>query len=74
MMEKLYEILESCCPTVDFKNETGLVSNKKIDSMDLISVISDIEEEFDISIDMDKIEPENFDSAEAIWNLIQSLK
>jgi acyl carrier protein len=73
-MEKLYELLKNCCPTVDFQNESGLVTNKVIDSMDLVAIISDIEEEFDVSIEMDKIEPENFDSAEAMWKLIQSLK
>jgi len=72
-MEKLYELLGNCCPTVDFKLENKLVTNKLIDSMDLISIISDIEEEFGISIEMDKIEPANFDSAEAMWKLIQSL-
>lgn len=73
-MEKLYELLENCCPAIDFKTETQLVTNKVIDSVDLISIISDIEEEFDVSIEMDQIEPANFDSAQAIWDLIQSLK
>ncbi|MCR5119911.1 MAG: acyl carrier protein [Lachnospiraceae bacterium] len=73
-MEELLEVLKESCPTVDFENETELVSGKVIDSMDLIAIISDIEEAFDISIDMDKIEPENFDSLEAIWELIQQIK
>lgn len=73
-MEKLYELLENCCPAIDFKTETRLVTNKVIDSVDLISIISDIEEEFDVSIEMDQIEPANFDSAQAMWELIQSLK
>lgn len=73
-MEKLCELLENCCPAIDFKTETRLVTNKVIDSVDLISIISDIEEEFDVSIEMDQIEPANFDSAQAMWELIQSLK
>ncbi len=72
-MEKLYEILTSCCPEIDFKQETALVTDKIIDSIDLVSIISDIEDEFGINIEMSEIAPENFDSAEAIWALIQRL-
>lgn len=73
-MEKLLELLSNCCPTVNFEEEKELITGKIIDSVDLVSIISDIEEEFDVSIDMDEIKPENFDSAEAMWNLIKSLK
>lgn len=73
-MEKLLEILSNCCPTVDFENEKNLVTDKIIDSVDLVSIISDIEDEFDISIEMDNIDAENFDSVEAIWKLIESLQ
>ncbi len=73
-MEKLLEILKNCCPTVDFENEKQLVSGKVIDSMDLVAIISDIEDEFDVSIDIVDIDPVNFDSVEAIWALIESLK
>lgn len=73
-MEKLLEILSNCCPTVDFEKEKKLVTDKIIDSVDLVSIISDIEDEFDISIEMDSIDAENFDSVEAIWKLIESLQ
>lgn len=73
-MDKLFEILQNCCPTVDFKTEKNLITGKVIDSIDLVSIISDIEDEFDISIEMEQIEPENFDDVDAIWKLIQKLK
>jgi Acyl carrier protein len=73
-MERLLAILSACCPTVDFETESQLITGKVIDSIDLVSIISDIEDEFDISIEMDKIDASNFDSANAIWNLVQSLK
>lgn len=72
-MERLYEVLRNCCPTVDFENEKKLVTDGIIDSVDLVSVISDIEEEFDVSIDMENITPENFDSVEAMWKLINNI-
>lgn len=73
-MERLYEVLKNCCPTVDFEGEKKLVTDGVIDSVDLVSVISDIEEEFDISIDMENITPENFDSVEAMWALINRIQ
>lgn len=73
-MEKLYEVLKNCCPTVDFESEKKLVTDGVIDSVDLVSVISDIEEEFEVSIDMENITPENFDSVEAIWALINRIR
>ena len=73
-MDKLFEILQNCCLTVDFKTEKNLITGKVIDSIDLVSIISDIEDEFDISIEMEQIEPENFDDVDAIWKLIQKLK
>lgn len=73
-MEKLMEILTNCCPAVDFNAGAKLVTEKIIDSVDLVSIISDIEDAFNVNIDMDRIVPENFDSVEAIWELIQSLQ
>jgi len=73
-MEDLLTLLKECCPDVDFENSGKLISDKVIDSVDLVSIISDIEDRFEIEIDMEQIEPENFDSVEAIWALIESLK
>lgn len=73
-MEKVLEILSNSCPTIDFENEKKLMTDKVIDSVDLVSIIFDLEDAFGVSIDMEVIDPENFDSAEAIWELIQSLQ
>jgi acyl carrier protein len=73
-MEQLYEILESNVPTVDFRTADRLITDKIIDSIDLVSIIADIEDAFGVSINIEDIDPVNFDSAQAIWNLINSLK
>lgn len=72
-MEKLIEVLKSVNPDIDYENEKALVSGKVIDSIDMTSVLSGIEEAFDIEIDMEYIIPENFDSVEAMWNMIQEI-
>lgn len=73
-MEKLLDLLNKNYPAIDFINETGLVTGGILDSVEVISIITEIEDAFDISISMEYIKPENFDSAEAMWNMIEELK
>ena len=69
----LLEILEELHPDEDFESCTTLVDSKVLDSLDIITLISEINEEFDVVISADKIVPENFNSVAALCELIQSL-
>ena len=60
-------------PTIDYENEKHLVTDKLIDSIDMSSVLAELEDTFDIEIDMEYIVPENFDSVEAMWDMVQEL-
>ena len=73
-MEKLLEILKEIRPDVDFENETELIDEGILDSFDVVSIISEIDDTFDVQIRINELDPENFNSAKAIWNLIQKLK
>ena len=73
-MEKLLEILKEIRPDVDFENETELIDDGILDSFDVVSIISEIDDAFGVQIRINELEPENFNSAEAIWSLIQKLK
>ena len=73
-MEKLLNILSSIRPDVDFENETELIDDGILDSFDVVSIISEIDDQFGVQIRITELDPENFNSAEAIWNLIQELK
>jgi acyl carrier protein len=73
-MEKLLEILEGIRPDVDFRNETALIDDGILDSFDVVSIISELDDAFDVQIRITELDPENFNSAESIWNLIQELK
>lgn len=73
-MEQLLRILEEARPDIDFENEKKLIDNHILDSFDIVSIVSDIDEEFSIEIDVEDLEAENFNSIQAIWNLIQNLK
>lgn len=69
-MDELMEILEEICPEVDFEEETALVDDKILSSFDILSIVSEISDVFDIALTPAEIIPENFNSAEAIWDLI----
>lgn len=73
-MEQLLKLLKSVRPDVDFENETELIDDGILDSFDVVSIISEIDDQFGVQIRITELDPENFNSAEAIWNLIQELK
>ena len=73
-MEKLIEILEEIEDGVDYENSTTLIDDGILDSLAIISLVAEIEDEFDVQIPTVEIVPENFNSAKAIWNLIVKLQ
>lgn len=73
-MNELMEILEDICPDVDFENEKTLIDDKLLSSFDILSIISEISDVFDITLTPAEIIPKNFNSAEALWEMICSLK
>ena len=74
-MERLYEILEEVRSDVDFRNcKDKLIDDGVLDSFDIIAIIGELNEEFDIEISVDELLPENFNSPEAMMELIQKLQ
>lgn len=73
-MEQLLAILNEMNDTIDYESENALIDGEIIDSLDLMELISEMEEAFDITIEMEDIIPENFNSAEAMWELITRLQ
>jgi len=73
-MEKLLQLLKRIRPDVDFTGETGLVDDNILDSFDIITIVSEINEVFKVSINVADMEPENLNSINAMWELIERLK
>ena len=73
-MERLIEILQELQPDVDFENTENLVDGRYLDSLTILSLIAEIEDEFDVEIPTVEIIPANFNSAKKIWTLIEKLK
>lgn len=73
-MEQLLEMLQGIRPDVDFETETALIDDGILDSFDIVSIISEIDDTFGVQIRITELDPKNFNSAEAIWNLVQKLQ
>ena len=73
-MGPLMEILENLHPEIDFDTCDNLIDGGLIDSFDIVTIISEINEEYDVVIPAEEIVPENFNSAKALYALIQRLE
>ena len=72
-MEELKEILEGIRPDIDFDKEKKLIDDGILDSIDIIGMITEINDNIDVDINVQYLLPENFNSIEAIYALIQKL-
>ncbi|MBP3831494.1 MAG: acyl carrier protein [Clostridia bacterium] len=73
-MDRLIEILEEIEEGVDYRNCKTLIDDHYLDSLAIISLVAELEDEFDIVIPTVEIIPDNFNSAEAMWNMITRLQ
>ncbi|MBQ0012073.1 MAG: acyl carrier protein [Clostridiales bacterium] len=73
-MDELIEILQEIHPDVDYETATNLVDGKILDSFDIISLVSEIADRFDVVVSAEYMIPENFNSAQALWSLIEKLQ
>ena len=73
-MEELIKIMSEVRPDVDFETETALIDDEILDSFDIISIVSEINVAFDVEIDVGDLLPENFNSAAALFDLIDRLQ
>ena len=68
------ELLEDIKPTVDFRTCTGLIDDGYLDSFDILSIVSELNDAFGIEISPVDIIPENFNSAQALWDMVERLR
>ena len=73
-MDRLLEILSEIKEDVDFASCTTLVDDGILDSFDILQIIAALNDEYDISIPASEIMPQNFNSAEALYQMVQRLQ
>ncbi len=72
-MEKIIKMLSELHPDVDFATADGLIDDGILDSLDIVSIVAEISSEFGVTVPAEEIIPENFNSAEALYKLIERL-
>lgn len=73
-MDKLIEILEDIRPDINFEIEEPLIDGGVLESIDVATLVGEINFTFNIEIAAEDITPENFNTVEAIWDLISSMQ
>lgn len=73
-MKELLELLKEVLPNVDWESGEALVEDGSLTSIDIITIISEITDEYDVKISTDEMRPENFNSAQAIYDMIRRLE
>ncbi|WP_022760724.1 acyl carrier protein [Butyrivibrio sp. AD3002] len=73
MKEKVMEILKNIRDDIDFNEEKALIDDGILDSFDIIGIVTELNEAFGVDITADDLEPENFNSVDAMVNLINGL-
>ncbi len=70
MREKILEILSGIRSDIDFENSTKLIDDGMLESLDIVSIVGEFNDEFDIEISVEDLLPENFNSVDAMVELI----
>lgn len=73
MREQIIELLENIKPGVDYGNQTNMIDDHVLESMEILQLVSDLCDEFDIEITVMHIKPEHFQSVEAMCNLVEQI-
>ena len=73
-MDELLEILNEVNSDVDYEICDTLIDDGFLSSFDIVSIVSELNDAFDIEISPADIVPENFNSAEAMWEMVQRLQ
>ena len=73
-MNALLEILNGLHPEVDFETCTTLIDDSILDSVDIVTIVAEIDAEYDVAVPVEELTPENFNSAQAIYAMICRLE
>ncbi len=73
-MEKVLQILQGIRDDIDFEHEERLLEDGILDDYDIYTIVSEFDDAFGIEIDLDDIEPDNFNTVEGMAALVERLQ
>ena len=74
MRDVLLKILNELRPEIEFEKETALIDGGVLDSFDIVALVGDLNDAFDININIEDLLPENFNTVDAMLELITKLQ
>ena len=72
-MQDFIEMLTDIRPDIDFETQTGLIDKGLLNSFDIVTIIAEVDDNFGVTIPAEEILPENFNSAESLYALVERL-
>lgn len=73
MLNEIIEILQSVHSEIDYTKEKNLIDSRIFDSFDVVNVVGELMDAFDVEITAEHMIPENFNSVEAICEMVKGL-
>ena len=73
-MEELLEVLRDIRDDIDYETEDNRIDGKVLDSFEIVTLVSEISDTFDITISAKYLVPEHFNSAKAMWDMICAIR
>ena len=74
MKEQILSLVEEVLPHIDFTASDKLVDDGFLDSLSIITLISELSMEFDVTFDINELTPENLNSIDAIVETVKKLQ
>ena len=74
MREEILEILKDVRSDIDYENEKAMIDDGLLESLDIVAIVGEFNDAFDVNISVDDLLPENFNSVDAMAELITKLQ
>ena len=74
MKERVLALVKEVLPQIDFEASNALVDDGILDSLAIVTLVSELSMEFDVNIPYEEIMPDNFNSIDAVCALVERLK
>ncbi len=74
MKEQILELLSEVLPHIDFTGSDKLVTDGILDSLSIVTIVSELSIEFGVEFDIDQLEPKNLDSIDAMVETVRLLQ
>ncbi len=73
-MDELMSVLQTALPDANLANPTGLVDRGVLDSLDIVTLVDELSAHYGVTIPPQQIRPQNFNSVQAMLEMLEALR